>query len=92
MANKPLTGLAARLLADQIMGESAIHQAQAAAIREQKPLARYLLENNLVNAKELMQATGEELGLPTLDLAAFDPEYVVRDVAPEKLIPKTQTY
>ena len=88
MANKPLTGLAARLLADQIMGESAIHQAQAAAIREQKPLARYLLENNLVNAKELMQATGEELGLPTLDLAAFDPEYVVRDVAPEKLIRK----
>ena len=88
MANKPLTGLAARLLTDQIMSESAIHQAQAAAIREQKPLARYLLENNLVNAKELMQATGEELGLPTLDLAAFDPEYVVRDVAPEKLIRK----
>ena len=88
MANKPLTGLAARLLTDQIMSESAIHQAQAAAIREQKPLARYLLENNLVNAKELMLATGEELGLPTLDLAAFDPEYVVRDVAPEKLIRK----
>ena len=88
MANKPLTGLAARLLTDQMMSESAIHQAQAAAIREQKPLARYLLENNLVNAKELMLATGEELGLPTLDLAAFDPEYVVRDVAPEKLIRK----
>ncbi len=88
MANKPLTGLAARLLADQIMGESAIHQAQAAANHEQKPLARYLLENNLVNAKELMLATGEELGLPTLDLAAFDPEYVVRDAAPEKLIRK----
>ena len=88
MANKPLTGLAARLLADQMMGESAIHQAQAAAIREQKPLARYLLENNLVNPKELMLATGEELGLPTLDLAAFDPEYVVRDIAPEKLIRK----
>ena len=88
MANKPLTGLAARLLTDQMMSESAIHQAQAAAIREQKPLARYLLENNLVNPKELMLATGEELGLPTLDLAAFDPEYVVRDVAPEKLIRK----
>ena len=88
MANKPLTGLAARLLADQIIGESAIHQAQAAAAREQKPLARYLLEHNLVDAKALMLATGEELGLPTFDLAAFDLEYIARDVAPEKLIRK----
>ena len=88
MANKPLTGLAARLLADQMIGESAIHQAQAAATREQKPLARYLLENNLVDAKALMLATGEELGLPTFDLAAFDLEHVARDVAPEKLIRK----
>ena len=88
MANKPLTGLAARLLADQMIGESAIHQAQAAAAREQKPLARYLLENNLVDAKALMLATGEELGLPTFDLAAFDLEHIARDVAPEKLIRK----
>ena len=88
MANKPLTGLAARLLADRIMDESAIHQAQAAAVREKKPLARYLLENNLVDAKALMLVTGEELGLPTLDLAAFDLEHFPRDAAPEKLIRK----
>jgi len=88
MANKPLTGLAARLLADQLMGESAIHQAQAAADREQKPLARYLLEHGLVDAKALMLASAEELGLPAFDLAAFDMEYVARDVVPEKLIRK----
>ncbi len=88
MANKPLTGLAARLLADQLMGESAIHQAQAAADREQKPLARYLLEHSLVDAKALMLASAEELGLPAFDLAAFDMEYIARDVVPEKLIRK----
>ena len=88
MANKPLTGLAARLLADQLIGESAIHQAQAAADREQKPLARYLLEHSLVDAKALMLASAEELGLPAFDLAAFDMEYIARDVVPEKLIRK----
>ncbi len=88
MANKPLTGLAARLLTDQLMGESAIHQAQAAASREQKPLARYLLEQKLVDAKVLMLASAEDLGLPAFDLAAFDMEHVARDVVPEKLIRK----
>lgn len=88
MANKPLTGLAARLLTDQLMGESAIHQAQAAASREQKPLARYLLEQKLVDAKVLMLASAEDLGLPAFDLAAFDMEHIARDVVPEKLIRK----
>lgn len=86
MANKPLTGLAARLLADQLMDEATLHQAQAAATKVNKPLSRYLLEKNLVDGKALMLATAEEFGLPVLDLSAFDKEHFARDVVPEKLI------
>nr|MDT0253829.1 type IV-A pilus assembly ATPase PilB [Endozoicomonas sp.] len=88
MANKPLSGLAARLLADQLLDEAAIHQAEAAATKSQMPLTRYLLEKKLVDAKALMLATAEEFGLPVIDLSAFDKEHLARDVVPEKLIRK----
>lgn len=88
MANKPLTGLAARLLADQLLDEASIHQAEAAAAKAQSPLSRYLLEEKLIDAKALMLATAEEFGLPAIDLGAFDKEHIVKEVVPEKLIRK----
>ncbi len=88
MANKPLTGLAARLLADQLMDEAALHEAEAAAAKAQKPFSRYLLEKKLVDAKALMLATAEEFGLPVLDLSAFDKEHIAKGEVQEKLIRK----
>ncbi len=88
MANKPLTGLAARLLADQLMEEADIHDAEAAAAKANKPLARYLLEKKLVNGNALTLATAEEFGLPVIDLKAFDKEHLVKDVVEEKLMRK----
>ncbi|WP_419534793.1 type IV-A pilus assembly ATPase PilB [Endozoicomonas sp.] len=88
MANKPLTGLAARLLADQLMDEAAIHEAEAAAAKANKPLSRYLLEKKLVDAKALMLATAEEFGLPVIDLSAFDKEHFAKDLVQEKLVRK----
>ncbi|WP_257293394.1 type IV-A pilus assembly ATPase PilB [Endozoicomonas sp. YOMI1] len=88
MANKPLTGLAARLLADQVMEEADIHEAEAAAAKANKPLARYLLEKKLVNGNALILATAEEFGLPVIDLKAFDKEHLVKDVVEEKLMRK----
>ncbi|USE37431.1 type IV-A pilus assembly ATPase PilB [Endozoicomonas sp. SCSIO W0465] len=88
MANKPLTGLAARLLADKAMEEAALHNAEAAAAKANKPLARYLLEKKLVDGKALILAIAEEFGLPVFDLSAFDKEHLVKEVVEEKLIRK----
>ncbi len=88
MANKPLTGLAARLLADQVMEEADLHAAEAAAAKASKPLARYLLEQKLVDGKALTLATAEEFGLPVIDLRAFDKDHLVREVVEEKLMRK----
>ncbi|WP_419833588.1 type IV-A pilus assembly ATPase PilB [Endozoicomonas atrinae] len=88
MANKPLTGLAARLLADQAMEEADLHEAEAAAAKANKPLARYLMDKKLVDGKALILATAEEFGLPVFDLSAYDKEHLVKEVVEEKLIRK----
>ena len=88
MANQPLTGLANRLLTDEAMDEAAIYKADAAAKEANQPLARYLLENKLIDSKALVLATAEECGLPVVDLAAMDKEYIIKDIIEEKLIRK----
>ena len=88
MATKPLSGLAARLMADQLMEEQAIHQAEADAAKAKKSLSKYLLDEKLVSPNNLMLATAEEFGLPVIDLDAFEPEAIASDAVDEKLIRK----
>ncbi|MGB1271420.1 MAG: type IV-A pilus assembly ATPase PilB [Endozoicomonas sp.] len=88
MANKPLNGLAARLMADQLLDEDAIHDAEAKASKAHKSLSRYLLDEKLVAPKDLLLATAEEFGLPVIDLSAFDKDHVPTDAIQEKLIRK----
>ncbi|WP_067515157.1 type IV-A pilus assembly ATPase PilB [Endozoicomonas ascidiicola] len=88
MANKPLTGLAARLLADELMDETAIRQAEAGAAQAQQSLFRYLLDKKQVNPKGLMLAVAEEFGLPVMDLAAYDKAHFPTNVVQEKLLRK----
>ena len=88
MANKHLTGLAARLLANQLMNEVAIYRAEAVAAKAKKSLSQYLLEEGLVDANALILTTAEEFGVPVIDLGAFDKEHIAKEVASEKLIQK----
>ena len=88
MADKPLTGLAARLVVDQLIDEDAIRSAESQALKAKKPLSRYLVQENLVSAQNIAKVTAEEFGLPLLDLSAFDAENLPKDLVPEKLINK----
>ena len=88
MANKPLSGLAQRLLVDQLLDETAIQAAESQAAKQQKSLAKYLLDEKLVSSTDLIVATAEEFGLPALDLMAFEPELIPKDVVEEKLVRK----
>ncbi|MGB0361189.1 MAG: ATPase, T2SS/T4P/T4SS family, partial [Endozoicomonas sp.] len=87
-ANKPLTGLAARLLADGLMDEMSIQQAEAGAAKTQQSLSRYILEKQLVSPTGLMIAVAEEFGLPVIDLSVFDKDHYTANVVQEKLIRK----
>ena len=88
MANKPLTGLAARLMADQLLDEQAIHNAEAEAGKAGISLSDYLLNENLIAPDDLMLATAEEFGLPVIDLETFDPENIPKEAVQEKLVKK----
>ena len=90
MATKPLTGLAARLLADQLLAEADIHAAEASATKAKISLSRYLFEKKLVDSKRLILATAEEFGLPVYDLDSFEKEHLLKDIVEEKLIRKHQ--
>ena len=88
MAIQPLTGLAARLLADQLLAEADIHAAEAAAVKAKLSLSRYLFESKRVDSKHLILAVAEEFGLPVYDLGSFEKEHLLKNLVEEKLIRK----
>ena len=88
MANKPLTGLALRLLAEQILDEDAIRTAESEATEARQSLSRYLLDQKLVEPNALLLASAEEFGLPVIDLEAFEPENIPVEAVSENLVRK----
>ena len=86
MANKPLTGLSARLMADKLLEEQAIHTAEAKAAKAGVSFSKYLLDEQLIAPDDLMLATAEEFGLPVIDLEAFEPENIPKASVQEKLV------
>lgn len=88
MADKPLNGLAARLVVNQLVKESAVRSAQAEAHKSRKSLSQQLVEDKLVTYAQLAVVTAEEFGIPVLDLSLFDPVNVPNDLINEKLVRK----
>ncbi|WP_422135218.1 type IV-A pilus assembly ATPase PilB [Endozoicomonas sp. ALD040] len=88
MVDKPLTGLAARLVVDQLIDEKTLRSALSQAEKTKQPLASYLVQENLLSAKDISLATAEEFGMPVMDLDAFDPENIPKELIQEKLIRK----
>jgi type IV pilus assembly protein PilB len=76
-----LGGLARRLVADGIVQEAAIEEAETAAKQKGTPLVSYLVSNQIADPREVALAASLEFGVPLLDLDAMhlDPE-VLRTV------------
>ena len=88
MAANPsqLSGLARRLVEDNLLEESAARNASKEAAKIRVPFVTHLVENKLVSAKDIANSASEEFGTPLLDLSALDPESVPKNMADEKLI------
>lgn len=82
------TGLAARLLAEQLIDESTLQSAELSAQKEKTTLLSYLAKHNLIDSKALMLATAEEFGIPVLDLSAFEKAHLPKDAVPGNLLRK----
>ena len=84
----PLTGLARKLVIDQLIDEESVQQAIEKAKVEGVPLHRYLVQQKLVAADAIAMASGQEFGLPVFDLSVMDPEQAPLTLIDEKLISK----
>jgi len=88
MAANPiqLSGLARRLVEDNLLEEGAAREAAEEARKTRVPFVTHLVQNNIVDSKAIAISASEEFGTPLLDITTLDPDVIPRDLVDEKLI------
>jgi type IV pilus assembly protein PilB len=84
----PLTGLARKLVQDQIITQETAYEAIRLAQEEKISLNRYLINHNIVSTNVIAMSSCMEFGLPVFDLSAMDPDLAPLTSVDEKLISK----
>ncbi|MEM1231798.1 MAG: type IV-A pilus assembly ATPase PilB [Pseudomonadota bacterium] len=82
----PLSGLARRLVEEQVIDADTAAQASADARKEGTAFVSYLVQNGLAEARNIAARASEEFGVPLLDLTSFDLTSIPKDLVKEKLI------
>jgi len=88
MAANPiqLSGLARRLVEDNLIEEEAAREAAEEARKNRVPFVSHLVQASIVSAKEIANSASEEFGTPLLDITTLDPEVIPKNLVDEKLI------
>lgn len=83
-----LSGLARRLVKDELVSEEDVTKAIESAKKDQVSLPYYLVKNDLVGAKTIAVAASDEFGTPILDIASINPSSIPSEIVDTKLIQK----
>ncbi|VAW72308.1 Type IV fimbrial assembly, ATPase PilB [hydrothermal vent metagenome] len=83
-----LTGLARRLVNDNVLAENVAEKANEEAHRKKKDFVRYLVENDLAKADAIAWAAAQEFGIPYFDLSTLELDNETIKLVDEKLITK----
>ena len=83
-----LSGLARQLVGKGLLSEAVARRAETNAERENISLIRYLVENQMVSAKDIAQSCALDFGLPLIDLDTVDLNAVASDKAYRSIIEK----
>ena len=88
MAASPvqLSGLARRLVENNLIEEEAAREATEEARKNRVPFVTHLVRARLVGAREIAISASAEFGTPLLDITTLDPEVIPRNLVDEKLI------
>lgn len=81
-----LSGLARRLVEDNLLEEDVAREATEEARKTRVPFVTHLVQNNIVDSKAIATSASEEFGTPLLDITALDPDAIPKDLIDEKLI------
>ncbi|BFM17645.1 type IV-A pilus assembly ATPase PilB [Maricurvus nonylphenolicus] len=82
-----ISGLARRLVSDNLISESAAEAAIKQAKQSKLPLVFQLIEDG-INARDIANAASDEFGSPILDLSSINPEAIPSGLVDAKLIQK----
>jgi len=86
MENPALSGLARRIVQDQLLDATTAAKASQQANQEKIPFITHLVQKKLVSARDLAMVCAEEFGYPFFDLLAIDKDIQPQDLVSEKLI------
>ncbi len=81
-----LSGLAKQLVLVELLTENSAQQAYQQAQRNRIPLVSYLVQNKLVNSRQVAEVACEHFGVAFLDLDCLDKDTQPKDLVSEKLI------
>ena len=81
-----LSGLARRLVEDNLLEEDVAREATEEARKTRVTFVTHLVQNNIVDSKAIATSASEEFGTPLLDITALDPDAIPNDLVDEKLI------
>ena len=87
----PLSGLARRLVKDDLLGEQVAQQAYQDASANKVPFVTHLVNNGLCDSIQIAEAASDEFGAPLLDLSAFNMEMAPADLVDIKLVQQHHT-
>ncbi|AJD47401.1 type IV-A pilus assembly ATPase PilB [Isoalcanivorax pacificus W11-5] len=83
-----LSGLARRLVSESVLAEDRAREALAGARQEKLSLVTYIVRKGLARAADVSRIVAEEFGDPVIDLAAFNPEMLIKGLVDHKLVEK----
>jgi type IV pilus assembly protein PilB len=86
VSGPPLSGLARRFVANQLLTEDQARESQAKALRNTRPIVAQLVEDKLISAARLAEFASNEFGTPLLDLTSIEPDLTTIRELGEKLI------
>ncbi|RZA08146.1 MAG: type IV-A pilus assembly ATPase PilB, partial [Moraxellaceae bacterium] len=76
-----LSGLARRLVADNLLDPELARKALGQALKDKVPFVQHLVNNAMLDARTIARVASEEFGAPLFDLDAL-----IKDSIPEKLV------
>lgn len=86
-----LSGLARRLVKDQLIAEEIARNAFQEARNNKQSFVSYLVEKNLSDSNAIAEAASDEFGAPLFDLASFNMEMAPKELVDIKLIQQHHT-
>jgi len=81
-----LSGLARRLVMDGLIGEDEAFKAHETALKKRQHFVSYLVDNKILNSRDIAWSGAQEFGVPLFDLGVMDLETAPMSLVSEKLI------